>query len=100
VQELFERISEGGRLPVYVSLDLDALPAAVAPGVSAPSPIGVPAQELLQSLEWLGAQPAVRLLDLAEYAPTYDLDGRTGRMAALCVCALLAGLASRQRSTH
>jgi formiminoglutamase len=100
VQELFERISEGGRLPVYVSLDLDALPAAVAPGVSAPSPIGVPAQELLQSLEWLGAQPAVRLLDLAEYAPPYDLDGRTGRMAALCVCALLAGRASRQRSTH
>jgi arginase family enzyme len=42
----------------------------------------------------------VRLLDLAEYAPTYDLDGRTGRMAALCVCALLAGRASRQRSTH
>jgi hypothetical protein len=42
----------------------------------------------------------VRLLDLAEYAPIYDLDGRTGRMAALCVCALLAGRASRQRSTH
>ncbi len=96
VRQLFEHISEGGQLPVYVSLDLDALPAAVAPGVSAPSPVGLPPQELLESLQWLGAQRVVRLLDLAEYAPAYDLDGRTARMAALCLCAFLSGRASMQ----
>jgi len=96
VRQFFERISDGGLLPVYVSLDLDALPASVAPGVSAPSPIGLPAQELLESLQWLGTQRAVRLFDLAEYAPAYDLDGRTARMAALCLCALLSGRAGIQ----
>ena len=89
--ELFDRISEQGRLPVYASFDLDALPAAVAPGVSAPSPVGIPAEDMLWAASFLGSQPAVRLLDIAELNPRYDCDQRTARLAAWLIASFLSG---------
>ena len=76
---------------VYLSIDLDVLPAAVAPGVSAPASRGVP-QEVLEHL--LGfvrslAGTTLRLAVIAEYNPDFDSDGRTARVAAR-LCHLLA----------
>ncbi len=72
---------------IYLSIDLDVLPAATAPGVSAPAARGIP-QEVL---EWLLATikqisgERLKLADIAEYNPKYDIDGRTARVAArLC----------------
>ena len=72
---------------IYLSIDLDVLPAATAPGVSAPAARGV-SQDLL---EWLLTTirhisgKRLKLADIAEYNPTYDIDGRTARVAArLC----------------
>ncbi|MCK5825994.1 MAG: formimidoylglutamase [Desulfuromusa sp.] len=72
---------------IYLSIDLDVLPAATAPGVSAPAAQGVP-QEIL---EWLLTSikqisgKRLKLADIAEYNPEYDIDGRTARVAArLC----------------
>ena len=72
---------------IYLSVDLDVLPAATAPGVSAPAARGVP----LDILEWLIATikqiagQRLKLADIAEYNPKYDIDGRTARVAArLC----------------
>ncbi len=93
--ELFARISETGHLPVYASFDLDALPAAIAPGVSAPSPTGIPAEELLWAAYFLGTQPSVCLLDIAEVNPRYDCDQRTARLAAWLLASFLSGLLQR-----
>ena len=72
---------------IYLSIDLDLLPAATAPGVSAPAARGVP-QEIV---EWLLttikqlAGKRFKLADIAEYNPEYDIDGRTAKVAArLC----------------
>ena len=72
---------------IYLSIDLDVLPAATAPGVSAPAARGIP-QEIL---EWLLTTikqisgKRLKLADIAEYNPKYDIDGRTARIAArLC----------------
>ncbi len=72
---------------IYLSIDLDVLPAATAPGVSAPAARGV----ALPELEWLVstikslAAERLKLADIAEYNPRYDIDGRTARTAArLC----------------
>ncbi len=72
---------------IYLSIDLDVLPAATAPGVSAPAARGVS----LDILEWLlttikqVSGERFKLADIAEYNPEYDIDGRTVRVAArLC----------------
>jgi formiminoglutamase len=80
----------GGIDALYLSIDLDLLPAATAPGVSAPAPRGV-ALDILEHL--LGiilvhAGAKLRLADIAEYNPTYDIDNRTARVAAR-LCQLL-----------
>ncbi|AKJ29085.1 formimidoylglutamase [Caldimonas brevitalea] len=67
---------------VYLSLCLDVLPAAVAPGVSAPAARGL-AMELLEPLVCsVAGCGRLRLADIAELCPPLDPDGRTARTAA------------------
>ncbi len=94
--ELFARVSDNGRLPVYASFDLDVVPAAFAPGVSAPATIGIAPEELLWAAHFLGTQPSVRLVDVAELNPRYDCDNRTARLAAWLVAAFLQGMLQRR----
>ena len=82
---------------VYLTFCLDVLPAAVAPGVSAPSGLGVAlhrAVNLLRSaLAACGhGRPGSKLLlaDIAELNPHHDPDGRTARTAARLVYELAA----------
>lgn len=67
---------------VHLSIDLDALPEAAAPGVSAPAARGV-ALELVEAIaaEVL-ASGKLALADIAELNPAVDPDGRTARVAA------------------
>lgn len=70
---------------VYLTLDLDALPAWVAPGVSAPSPLGVPTEVVQAVVEEVAASGRLALFDVAELNPSLDVDGRTARVAARMV---------------
>lgn len=67
---------------LYVSFDLDVLPAADAPGVSAPAGFGVPYRDLRPFLMFLAESGKLRAFDVAELNPTFDVDGRTARTAA------------------
>ncbi len=67
---------------LYVSLDLDVLPASVAPGVSAPAARGVPFDVINQILQITAASGKLRVFDVAELNPRYDIDNRTARTAA------------------
>ena len=74
--------------PVYVSVDIDALDPAYAPGVSHREAGGLTPREviaLLQSIEGevVGA-------DLVEYNPIRDLDGMTSEVGAKLMKELLA----------
>jgi len=82
---------------VLGTLDLDAFSAAALPGVSAPNPWGLSADQGLQLALALGASPAVRMLDLMELAPPLDPTGRSARMAAFLLGAFLQGLEQRSR---
>jgi formiminoglutamase len=67
---------------LYLTVCLDVLPAAVAPGVSAPAARGV-ALEVLEPLIALAAGSGkLRLADIAELCPPHDIDQRTARVAA------------------
>jgi len=72
---------------LYLSIDLDVLPAETAPGVSAPAARGVPLPMLEHLLAFIKsvALDRFKVADIAEYNPQYDIDGRTARVAArLC----------------
>lgn len=80
-----------------VSLDLDVVAAAWAPGVSAPPADGLAPEELARFMDVAGRDPKVALLDVVELSPPHDENGRTARLAALCVWRFLAGMAKRRR---
>jgi len=75
---------------VYLTIDIDVLPAAVAPGVSAPAPYGVPLAVVEEIALRVKQSGKLRLADLAECNPAYDIDGRTARVAARLAWQLLA----------
>jgi formiminoglutamase len=80
-----------------VSLDLDSVEAATAPGVSAPCPDGFTAAELFACARAAGADPRVRVLDVMELSPPLDQDSRTARLAAMAIWSFLAGYSTRTR---
>lgn len=75
---------------VFVGIDLDAVRAADAPGVSAPNPLGLTGEEVCEMAETFGSDVRTRLVELTELNPTYDIDGRTARLAATVIWRVLA----------
>ena len=67
---------------LYLTVDLDVLPAAVAPGVSAPAAYGVPLPLIAAAVRAAAGSGKLALLDVVELNPSLDIDGRTARTAA------------------
>jgi agmatinase len=65
--------------PVYISLDLDGLDPAFAPGVSHPEPGGLSVRDVIGTLQRLEGRVVAG--DLVEYNPDADWDGRTAVVA-------------------
>ena len=66
--------------PVYVSLDLDALDPAYAPGVSHHEPGGLSTRDVITVIQHIKA-PIVGA-DIVEYNPERDINGMTAMVAA------------------
>jgi formiminoglutamase len=81
--------------PSFVSVDLDALDQSIAPGVSAPNPLGLSLREAAPLCEAAGARRDVQHFDLMEFNPTHDVDGHTARCAALLFLHFVSGLCQR-----
>ncbi len=78
---------------VYLSVDVDVLTAAAAPGVSAPTPGGLTTRELFRLVRLVAADDRLAGLEVVECSPPLDHDGRTADAAARTVAhALAAGL--------
>ena len=83
---------------LYLTIDIDVFPASVAPGVSAPAVRGVPF-EIIESLivDILSAsthkgRSKLRLAELAEYNPNFDIDNQTARLAARLAWTIARGM--------
>ncbi|GAC14722.1 formimidoylglutamase [Aliiglaciecola lipolytica] len=75
---------------LYVTICLDAFSSAIAPGVSAPSSLGISLPFVVSIIRWLSQQQsslgyAWRLMDIAEMNPLFDVDSRTAKLAARLV---------------
>ncbi|WP_237232652.1 formimidoylglutamase [Rothia nasisuis] len=74
---------------VYLTLDLDVLPAAVAPGVSAPAALGVDTAIINRIVGQVAASGKLAVFDVAELNPSLDIDGRTAKTAARLIHTVL-----------
>ncbi len=77
--EDFARVA--GNRPVYLTIDIDVVDPAFAPGTGAPEPGGPSSRELLDSLVSLRGLDIVAA-DIVEVAPPYDAAGITAALAA------------------
>jgi arginase len=76
-------------MPVYVSVDIDALDPAYAPGVSHREPGGLSPRQIINWLHTI-EQPIVAA-DIVEYNPRCDISGLTAGVAAK-LCKEIAGM--------
>ena len=89
IDETLDRIRERvGRMPVYVSIDVDVIDPAHAPGTGTPEPGGLSTRELQMLLHGLAGLPVVGA-DVVEVAPAYDHAQITALAAAGLVFDLL-----------
>jgi len=67
---------------IYLTIDLDVLPASVMPGVSAPAAKGVDLIVIEEIINTITQSKKLKLADIAEYNANYDIDNCSARVAA------------------
>ena len=85
-----QRLGQHGHPPVYLTLDIDCLDPAYAPGTGTPEPGGLSTSQVLTVLEELADLPFVGM-DCVEVAPAYDHAELTSAAAASFVWTYLCG---------
>ncbi|WP_436771473.1 agmatinase [Yinghuangia sp. YIM S09857] len=96
VERMRARLGDG---PVYVSVDIDVLDPAHAPGTGTPEAGGLTSRELLGTLRGLVGLDVVGA-DIVEVAPAYDHAELTGVAAAHTAYELLSVLARNRRDAQ
>lgn len=66
---------------LYLTIDLDVLPAREMPAVSAPAALGIPLAILLRIVEPLCRSGKLQAVDLVEFNPQFDIDSQGARAA-------------------
>jgi agmatinase len=101
ISAIRERVAAHGNPPVYLSLDIDCLDPAFAPGTGTPEPGGMTSSQVLTLLEELAGLPELAFvgMDCVEVAPAYDHAELTSYAAAQFVWTYLCGrvAAAQQR---
>ncbi len=85
-----QRLAEHGHPPVYLSLDIDCLDPAFAPGTGTPEPGGLSTNQVLGIIEELADLPFVGM-DCVEVSPPYDHAELTSYAAATFIWTYLCG---------
>lgn len=84
-------ITNAGTAAFGISVDLDVVTPEEAPGVGTPAPGGVSGEELARALRRVGGRPNLAAVELVEYCPRLDPDGRASRVAIEILVAALCG---------
>jgi agmatinase len=87
IKQILQRI---GQRPCYLTLDIDCLDPAFAPGTGTPEPGGLSSSQMLTFLEELAPLNLIAM-DCVEVAPAYDHAELTSNAAATLVWTYLCG---------
>lgn len=80
---LADSLDTSPQRPLYLSLDIDCLSSAFAPGCSQSWATGFHVNEILESIKYLIQNFDVKGLGIYEVSPPLDLDNTTSKTAAL-----------------
>lgn len=94
VAQIRERL---GNTPCYLTVDIDCLDPAFAPGTGTPEPGGLSSSQVLTLLEELAPLNFVGM-DCVEVAPAYDHAELTSNAAAMVVWTYLAGQCAKAQA--
>jgi agmatinase len=97
INQIVKRIRDRvGENPLYLSIDIDVLDPAHAPGTGTPEIAGMTSREMLNILRGLSGMNLVSA-DVVEVAPAYDHAELTSTAAATIVYELINILANRNK---
>ena len=77
-----------------ITLDLDSIDPQDAPGVTTPAPNGLRGSDLVTALAEHGGEPRLLGLEITEYNPATDVDGKTAGIIERLIEAALTGVPS------
>ena len=97
LQAIRSRLAAHGHPPLYLSLDIDCLDPAFAPGTGTPEPGGLTTNQVLTLLEELATLHFVGM-DCVEVAPPFDHAELTSNAAATFIWTYLAGQRALRRA--
>ena len=82
---------------LYISVDVDVMDPAFAPGTGTPEPGGITSLELLRAIREIVLSKGMVAMDVVEVAPIYDQPGDiTAQVAHRCVYEAISALAKKK----
>lgn len=92
IKKVFEKIKKRvGKNVVFISLDMDVLDPAFAPGVDTPVPGGISSEELIYLIKKIAGLNVIGL-DIVEINPNFDKENITSHLASRIVAEFLSSL--------
>jgi arginase family enzyme len=82
----------------YLSVDIDVLDPAFAPGTGTPEPGGLTTRELLWAVRHAARELDLSAADVVEVSPPYDQAGITALAAERVAVEIVAGTAARRQA--
>jgi agmatinase len=82
---------------LYISVDVDSLDPAHAPGTGTPEPGGITTLDMFRAVRQLARSHHVVGVDVVEVAPAYDVSELTVNAAHRIAMEVLGGMAARRR---
>ena len=82
---------------LYISVDVDVMDPAFAPGTGTPEPGGITSLELLRAIREIVLSKGMVAMDVVEVAPVYDQPGDiTAQAAHRCIYEAISALAKKK----
>jgi agmatinase len=85
---------------VYISVDIDCVDKAFAPGTSSANPAGLTPHELIDGVFHLSRELEIVCMDLVEISPPLDTANYTSALGAQVILNHIAGCVMRDRRTR
>lgn len=98
LETAIEEALDGPEL-VYLSVDVDVMDPAFAPGTGTPEPGGITAAEMLRAVRNLALKVPMAGMDVVEVSPPYDHGEITAEVANRICLEVISALAYRQSTT-
>lgn len=79
---------------LYITLDCDVFSSSIAPGVSAPQPLGLDPELVMILLKYVLNSEKTVSFDVAEVSPRFDHDNTTASLAAVFIFTLITKIST------